>query len=117
MRWPVLLLVSLVVGGLLSAACGGCRPSGSGAPSEPVSTPALESLRSPVYSPEHGLEDWTRRLERRGSDPAAAAEWQRALAFCRERDPERHPNCRTVLLLESLSRVPGFVEGTREVSP
>lgn len=92
----VALLLPLVLG------LGLCRPA---AEPEPRSlSPALESLRAHQYDPRYGLEYWTRRLDRRESDP----EWDRALDFCREHDAARYPNCRTVELLETASKVPGF---------
>jgi len=71
--------------------------------------PALQSLRSPEYAPRFGLAYWTGRLDARGADPT----WDRALLFCRQADPDRHPNCRTVRLLETASRIPGFAHPDR----
>lgn len=67
-------------------------------------TPALKSLRSPDYDPDHGLGYWTRSLDRRHDD----GEWERAIAFCETHDADDHPNCRTVELLTLASRIPGF---------
>lgn len=94
---PVLLLAALVFGA--------CAP-----PEEPEPrTPALESLRAPRYDPRFGLRYWTGRLEQRETDP----EWAQALEFCRDRDPSRYPNCRTVQILEMASKIPGFGEEVR----
>lgn len=85
---------------------GGCRPA-----EEPeLSTPALQSLEAGRYDPRYGLEYWTGRLDARRSDD----EWGRAVAFCRERDLRRYPNCRTVRLLRTVSTIPGF---PREEAP
>jgi hypothetical protein len=92
MRAPLLLLVPLLLAP--------CRPAAEDGPS----TPALESLESGRYDPRFGLEYWTGRLDERRLDD----EWDRAVAFCRERHLRRYPNCRTVRLLETASRIPGF---------
>jgi hypothetical protein len=74
------------------------------APSEPDPSLALRSLRWSVYDPSHGLEYWTRSLDRRSD----TGEWDQAVAYCAETEPARHPNCRTIELLALASRIPGF---------
>lgn len=68
---------------------------------EPLSA-ALASLRAPQYDPRFGLEYWTGQLVDGGR------EWRPALDFCRDRSPERFPNCRTIGLLDTVGRIPGF---------
>jgi len=68
---------------------------------EPLSA-ALASLRAPEYDPRFGLEYWTERLV------YGEPEWGQGLAFCRDRSPEQYPNCRTIALLDTVGRVPGF---------
>lgn len=97
------LLASILV--VLAAVA--CRPD----PPEPELSPALASLRSSTYDPRHGLEYWTRSLDRRGTD----SEWDAAVAYCAQHGPDEHPNCRTIELLSLAARIPGF--GTREVLP
>lgn len=96
---PIVLLLAL----------GPCRSR----PPEDDPTPALTSLRSERYEPRWGLEYWTQALDRRDRDE----EWSRAVQFCSERDPERFPNCRTVRLLETASRIPGFREDLQQEPP
>ncbi|HLE84925.1 MAG TPA: hypothetical protein VJG13_11340 [Thermoanaerobaculia bacterium] len=73
-------------------------------PGEPAS-PALRSLRSPDYDPRFGLGYWAPRI----GGPEGDAKTSEALRFCRAVPLERHPNCRTVLLLDAAARMPGFV--------
>lgn len=90
---------------------GSCRPGPAGEDRREPSAEALQSLREPTYSPTYGLEYWTRRLEQRHERP----DWDRARAFCRDRDPADHPNCRTIHLLQAVSRIPGFAR--QETAP
>ncbi|MFW6012189.1 MAG: hypothetical protein ACOC92_00595 [bacterium] len=92
---------------ILLLALGPCHSE----PPEPDPTPALASLRSDTYEPSYGLEYWNQALNRDDR------EWNRAVQFCSEHNPERYPNCRTILLLHTASRIPGFREDLQEPPP
>lgn len=92
----LLLLAAAVVALVLAL-----RPSPATPPSAP--TPALRSLRLDHYDPHHGLRYWTHQLDN------ASDEWQEAMAFCADAPAERYPNCATVRLLDTASRIPGFL--------
>lgn len=72
-------------------------------PPAPPASPALQSLGAPHYDPHYGLRYWTRQLD------AATAEWHQAVAFCSGASAERYPNCATVTLLDTASKIPGFL--------
>lgn len=107
-----------VVGSLLGAAvlvlAVGLGPLtghlGKGSRPEAALSPALRSLRSVRYDPRFGLSYWTPRIaaDERGEEAS------RAIAICRDVPLDLFPNCRTVDLLETASRIPGFF---REVAP
>lgn len=94
---------------LLLSACHHPAP----APSRAPLPPALESLRAPEYAPGFGLGFWTGRLDAQATDPT----WRQALAFCGGADLSRYPNCRTVRLLATASRIPGFSTSAASAAP